>query len=255
MKYGLCCGQEGFALASGAGLDYAEPAFAALHNMDDEQIARIKRAAKDAGITIDGFNGFFGGEIMLHRDGVDEILSYAEKNFQIARMLDASYCVLGSGRNRAVPEGADREAAADRFRMLLDRIGTAGKKYGVRVYLEPLRYAESNLINTFSEGVEFCRGIGNDNVGCMLDLFHFFMNGEDLSVIDGLRPGELGHIHIARPNADRGCPRESDRQTIGEWAKKLKEYGYDGRISLEYVRGADQASELAEAAGVLKIFG
>ena len=89
----------------------------------------------------------------------------------------------------------------------------------------------------------------------MLDLFHFFMNGEDLSVIDGLRPGELGHIHIARPNADRGCPRESDRQTIGEWAKKLKEYGYDGRISLEYVRGADQASELAEAAGVLKIFG
>ena len=253
-RYGICCGADRFALAAEKGFGYVEPALASLHNADDALLASVKRRADEAGVRIDGFNCFFGGEIMLHRDAPEDIAAYAERNFEIARKLEASYCVIGSGRSRAVPEGADRGAALENLRRMLDMIGTAGKKHGIRIFVEPLQKAETNLINTFSEGLALCRSIGSDNVGCMLDLYHFYMNGEDLSELDEAGPGELCHVHIARPDPDRGYLRETDREKLTEWANKLKSKGYGGRISIECTWGADIPAEFGSSAKMLSLF-
>ena len=254
MKYGLCCGPDLYGCAAENGLTYVEPALNALRGRSGAETEEMLSRAAEAGVTIDGFNCFFGGNVDLYGDE-DAVLSYARENFEIVRALCGRYCVIGSGRFRSVPAGMTRETAADRFAHLLDALGKEAGKAGIDLYLEPLSAAETNMINTFAEGIALCRRIGNPHVGCLIDFFHFAMNGEDLSEFDGLLPGEPAHVHIARPARDRGGPKEEDRDALAAWAAALRGCGYDGRISLECSWGADKAKEIARATSLLRVFG
>lgn len=254
MIHGVCCGAAGIKAAADAGLAYIEPALNQMRSLDGEKLDAIRREAEAAGVPAAGFNCFFGGEIMLYKTDRDEILGYAEHNFKVAQRLGGSYCVIGSGRSRSVPDGGDRAAAEDSFCKTVSAIGRLAAEYGVDLYLEPLQRAETNFMNTLTDGVRLCRRIGMDNVGVLLDLYHFYQNGEELSELDCLTPGELRHVHIARPNADRGYLREEDSKTLSAWAEKLKSTGYDGRISLECTWGGDFAAEVKTSARMLELF-
>ena len=108
------------------------------------------------------------------------------------------------------------------------------------------------MINTFEQGLALCRAAGVGNLGCLVDLYHFYKNGEDLSVFDDLEPGDLRHVHLARPDEDRRAPTEADAETLKLWAEKLKASGYDGRVSLECIWGDDFGGEAKTAAKILK---
>ncbi len=254
MIHGVCCGAAGIKAAADAGLGYIEPALNQMRSLDDEKLDAIRREAEAAGVPAAGFNCFFGGEIMLYKTDRDEILGYAEHNFKVAQRLGGSYCVIGSGRSRAVPDDMDRAAAEDAFCSIVSAMGKIAAKYGLELVIEPLQTAETNFINTLSDGLRISRRIGAENVGCLVDFYHFYQNGEDLSEFDSLEPGKLRHVHIARPNADRGYLREEDSKTLSAWAEKLKKTGYDGRISLECTWGGDFAAEVKTAARMLELF-
>ena len=254
MKLGVCCAENGFSAVGKSGFSYAEIATAFVRGKDNASILELRKRAEENGLTIDGFNGFFTGNISLYNDPIDKILDFSEEAFNAAAVLGASYCVVGSGAYRAVPEGMDREKAYDRFMNLMDHMGKRAAGYGVEVILEPLRKAETNLLNTFSEGLEFCRAIGNPNVGCLVDFYHFFMNGEELSVFDTVKPGELRHVHIARPDPDRGQPKAEDAVVLKEWADALKRAGYSGRVSVECAWKGDFEQGTKEAYANLDAF-
>jgi sugar phosphate isomerase/epimerase len=110
------------------------------------------------------------------------------------------------------------------------------------------------MINTIADGIRIKRAVDRKNLGCLVDFFHAYSNGEDLSSLDELRPGELIHAHIARPNPDRGNPGEEDLPVLIAWRDKLREIGYDGRLSVECVWKPDFDSAAAETAKVMKIF-
>lgn len=250
-EIGVCCLPDNFAAAKNAGLDYTEMSMAYLHDKPAEELKEIKNKADVFGLKTPGFNGFFGGGISIYNDPLDKILSYCKKSFEIANSFDASYCVFGCGWLRRVPEGADKTATEKSFTEILCRIAELAAGYGVDMALEPLCYDETNLINTFEEGLKVCRAANIKNLGCLIDFYHFFKNGEDLSVFDTLKKGEPRHVHLARPNLDRAAPKEEDREAIKIWADKLRGAGYDGRISLECRWGADFGKELKTAAAVL----
>ena len=254
MIHGVCCGMAGIAAAAEAGLSYVEPALVQVRGYSDAQLDEMRETALAAGVAVAGFNCFFGGEIMLYETDPGVILEYAKRNFEVVKRLGGRYCVIGSGRSRSVPDGGNRSAAEDSFCETVSAIGRLAAEYGVDLYLEPLQRAETNFMNTLTDGVRLCRRIGMDNVGVLLDLYHFYQNGEELSELDCLMPGELRHVHIARPNADRGYLRESDKETLSAWAEKLKSTGYDGRISLECTWGGDFAAEVKTAARMLELF-
>jgi sugar phosphate isomerase/epimerase len=233
MKIGVCCGEREFNAAGRSGFAYVEMSAQTVRNLDAEALKALRERAFSEGLTIDGFNGFFSGEVSLYDDPLEKITAYAEKNFYAARELGASYCVVGSGRNRFVPEGMDKKDAEAKFMEIMDGIGDKAGQYGVQVILEPLRYAETNLLNTLSEGIAFCRAVGNPNVSCLVDFYHFFMNGESYDIFDTLRPGEITHVHLARPNQDRVYPKKEDAPVLEQWAGLLRKIKYDRRISLE----------------------
>ena len=251
IEIGVCCLPDNFAAVKDAGLDYVEMSMAYLHDKKSEELKEIKRKSDGLGLSTPGFNGFFGGGISLYNDPLDKILSYCKQSFEIANSFDASYCVFGCGWLRRVPEGADKAETEARFADILCNISNLAAGYGVQIALEPLCYDETDLINTFEEGLNVCRRANVKNLGCLVDFYHFYKNGEDLSVFDTLKDGEPCHVHLARPDADRAAPTDKDKETLIKWADKLNAAGYDGRISLE-CRWNDFDNELKTAAAVLK---
>ncbi len=251
-EIGVCCLPDNFAAVKEAGLDYTEMSLAYLHDKKREELKEIKDKANGLGLKTPGFNGFFGGGISLYNDPLEKILSYCRVNFEAANALDASYCVFGCGWLRRVPAGADKTETVKRFTDILYRIAELAGEYGVQICLEPLCCDETDVINTFEEGLSVCRAADIENLGCLVDFYHFYKNGEDLSVFDTLKPGEPRHVHLARPDADRGAPTKNDRSGLALWAEKLKACGYDGRISLECRWGGDFDGELKAAAEILK---
>ncbi len=252
MKFGVCCVPDNFVPAKKAGLDYAEISMAYLHGKSDAELREIKQKAAENGLYIDGFNGFFGSGISLYNDALETVLDYSKVNFETANILDGQYCVLGCGWLRKTPEGKDKAETEKRFAYILSQIAELAGAYGVELILEPLCKEETDIINTFEEGLRLCRAADIKSLGCLVDFYHFYKNGEDLSVFDDLREGEPRHVHLARANDDRAAPGQEDRETLQKWAEKLKKAGYDRRISLECRWSADFESDLITAASLLK---
>ena len=250
MKLGVCRTDDVFVTTADNGLEYIEPAMCAIRDRSTADLSELRKKAEDKGLTLDGTNGFFGGDINLY-EGDNAVYDYAKHNFEAANVIGASYCVIGSGTARSAPDGGEKRAYYEKFAEIIYNVGTIAGEYGVEIYIEHLRREESNLINTFDEAVRLCRKVGLQNVGCLLDFFHFYSSGESLTELDMLKPGELKHVHIARPNADRLAPKKEDEKAVGEWIDKLKQIGYGGRISLE-CRWENFESELAVSAGVLR---
>lgn len=232
MKFGVCGKQPQFAAAAAAGLDYFELPLAKIRDLDEGQLAQMRSELKDLSLPAECCNQFFHGATDLYGDEA-AVLRDAAENLTLATSFGCEIAVVGSGKARAVPEGMEKAEAEDRFLRIMDRVGSMAADHGIKIAIEPLNYGETNLINTVTECMEFCRRLGNANVGCLVDFFHFYRNGEDLNDLNKLRPGELLHAHLARPNPDRGAPQPEDDETLKAWAAKLREIGYDRRLSLE----------------------
>ncbi len=248
---GICCSDKSAAAVARHGFRYIEPAMTSLRRLSDADLKEIRCRTEDAGVYLAGTNCFFGGDVTLYNDGGSMAVEYAKRNLEVAAIIGASYCVIGSGRARSVPFGSDRDKIMYSFIRLIDEIGGFAASFGVKIALEPLQMAETNLINTLSECVDICRATGNSNVGCLVDFYHFYRNGEDLSEFDLLKPGELVHVHIAGPDSDRSFPRKSDAGTLEGWFGRLRQIGYDGKVSLECSWGEDFEEGLAESIAVI----
>lgn len=254
MNYGICCGPDRFDCLAENGYSYAEPPMAALRGLDDERLFEIKAKADRCGIAVEGFNCFFGGDAKLNSDPEDSLLAYAGRNFKVANILGASYCVIGSGVSRRIPDENLRDALLEKYVRVFDSIASLGAKFGVRTIFEPLCKDETNFCNTLTEGIEFVRRVGNENLGCLVDFYHFYLSGEDLSEFDILRPGELSHVHVARPDPDRAYLKEENRATFVKWAEALRRVGYDGNLSIECTFGKDFEAEIRASRPMLALF-
>ena len=254
MQLGICCGTDQFETAKRTGFDYAEPSVQTFRSMDNNELKNVRKNLDDIGFRIDGFNCFFSGDVSLYCDSTDSIVEYAKRNFEIANCFDSDYCVIGSGRARSIPVDMEREKAEYIFMSLVNSLADTGAGFGIKLYIEPLNYNETNYINTLSDAIRMKRELNNCNVGCLVDFFHFFKNKENNSEFDLLREGELTHVHLARPNDDRDAPVKEDCIILSEWSNILKKLNYNGRISLECLWKNGMENSIEEAFEQLSVF-
>ena len=59
----------------------------------------------------------------------------------------------------------------------LKPIADYAAEHNIKLAIEPLNRFETDFVNTVDQGLEFCRRVGHDNVGLLLDTFH--MNIEE----------------------------------------------------------------------------
>lgn len=254
MRFGACCGTDKLPILKKHGYDYIELNFSDIALSDGARFGEICGEIEHYGLSAECYNGFFKPDIKLN-DGADYafIAEYAEKGFSRAERLGGKIAVLGSGVARKIPDGYSRDKAIEQFVRVLNICGEAAGKHGMKLAVEPLNVNETNFINTVADGMEICRLADNENVKCLVDFFHLYMNGEAADSVKNSN-GMLIHAHIARPNPDRNAPTVADMSECTAWAAALRACGYDSRISLEGGFNPDFETAVREARRVLEVF-
>src|SRR5215472_2068249 len=149
----------------------------------------------------------------------------------LARMerLGAGVLVVGSGGARTVPDGFDHERALEQFAGFLRDVAVRAADHGVTVVLEPLRPAETNLLNTVSESAAFLRERDMGPARLLADLYHIREQGEAMDVL-GDAADLLAHTHVA--GVGRGGPAP-DAEDLEPFLRALHDAGYAGDCSIE----------------------
>jgi D-psicose/D-tagatose/L-ribulose 3-epimerase len=242
----LRCGVAAFAatnplqdagLLAAWGADYAEPALSKTAALSEEEFAAAKKKVEATSIRVEAMNWFVPGDVKLTGPAADraKIRAYLEKALARAEALGAKVIVFGSPAARSVPDGYPRDKAWDQLKDFLRQCADVieRNRYGMVIAIEPLRKAESNIVNTAAEGLKLAREVGHPKIRLLIDFYHLGIENEDPAVVLEAR-GYLAHLHIALPNEGRTWPRaESDDPRLGRFFANLKAIGYDGRISLE----------------------
>jgi D-psicose/D-tagatose/L-ribulose 3-epimerase len=111
-----------------------------------------------------------------------------------------------------------------------------GQKEGVKLALEPLNRFETYFLNRHDQALLLAEQVGPE-CGICLDVFH--LNIEEVNMYDAIRKSKarLVDFHVA----------DNNRMPCGhgacDWAKiigTLKEIGYDGALTVEFVAPLDR---------------
>ncbi|MCH3965800.1 MAG: sugar phosphate isomerase/epimerase [Clostridium sp.] len=126
---------------------------------------------------------------------------------------------------------------------VLNELADIADKYGIRLAIEFVGHPQCT-INTFGQAYDIVKAVNRDNVGLVLDCFHFHAMGsriEDLQKADG---SKIFILHIDdTEDFPIGSLVDEDRLWPGEGAidldsilSTLKKIGYSDMVSIEEFR-------------------
>jgi len=121
--------------------------------------------------------------------------------------------------------------------------------HSVSLAVEPLNRYETTLINTVEQGLELLDHVGENNLGLLLDTFH--MNIEEPSIVDSIHraAGRILHVHVADSNRH---PPGSGHLDFPVILRELKEVGYQGYLSGEFMPLPDADTAAAQSIALLR---
>lgn len=247
MRFGLCGGLEGAEAAARAGWDYMEVGVGTFVPLEsDSAYAEVRGRVASMPIPIEAANCFIPGHLRLTGPEVDERATLAYVDVALTRMAEAGVriVVLGSGGARSLPEGWPTERGIEQLATFLQRAGRLADGVGMVIAVEPLRRAESNLLNRVREAVDLCAQVGHPAVRPLADLYHMTEEGESITAVRDLA-SVLAHVHVA--DTGRAPPGQGSGDLRG-FLDALWGGGYAGRISVECSwRGVEGEQEHALA--------
>jgi 2-keto-myo-inositol isomerase len=155
----------------------------------------------------------------------------------------------------ARPEGMAWEQIKTETVSALQDLADVAAPYGVQLGFEFLAPA-NNSVRTLAQGWEIVQAAGRENVGLVIDTYHFYVGGSSWESLEEFDIDRLLVVHI---NDVEGLPLEQltdgDRMLPGEGViplhrilSRLHARGYDGAYSLEVMRPAYRKREPLEYA-------
>lgn len=177
--------------------------------------------------------------------------------------------VLGAGHNCLSGDKAERQAAVERAKWVIDctralggsiiagpmhsqlghftgqgptaqerkrgiefhrRVGDHAGKHGVRFALEALNRFECYFINTMEQMVGYLDEVDHPAIKGMYDTFHANIEEKDLAAAIKAIKRHMIHVHISEN--DRGTPGKG-HVPWAETYKALRAVKYDGRLTIE----------------------
>lgn len=267
MRYGVCgnlCakGTDSIGLtmavkAAEAGFDYVEMPVGDMLALPETERKDAVRNIKVSGIDCDVMNNFFPRELKLTGPLVDRerIREYYRCAFELADSLGCRKIVFGSPFAKSYPLGFDPSEAYWQLQDLTKEIDNYAHENNFSIIIEPIHRFESNLINTFAEGIRFIDEIEAKATGVMVDYYHMHRNGENYDELKRSGKGCLKHIHFASPfhpgEGERVFPLDLREWDYGPFAEVIREIGYDETVSIE-ARTTDFNKQGRIALNVLK---
>lgn len=157
----------------------------------------------------------------------------------LAGRIDIPVIVLGSPKNRIIPN----EMAPDMTQVIaydvLTELGDAAASAGTSIALEanPMAYG-TNFATTFAESAAIAGHVDHPAIGINLDLGSFILNDEVDILPNLLRDGYpwVRHVHISAPFLK---PVASETVAIEALFETLRALKYDRWVSIEMVNVFD----------------
>ena len=191
----------------------------------------FKAMLSDYSLRADCFNSFIPADLKVTGPNVDKVRldNYLANATERAAELGGEIIVFGSGGARQVPEGFSHKRAHDQILEFLDAAANYAGQHGLVIAIEPLNSAETNVITSIAEAVQFADELMQPEVKVLVDFYHQMLEGEAFDEI--VQAGErIVHVHVA--DTDRLYPG-SGEYDYQRFAKSLADAGYNKRVSVE----------------------
>lgn len=235
MKYGLCCSVEAARKAVELGIDYVEVGAVGFNGLEPTW----NKAAYE-GLPVEATNVFFPGSIRLFGDNRTPFEDYAKRTVERAAEVGVKVMVIGSGGSRTAPDGYDPLQAKAEFVNVVAKVQEIARPFGIVIAPESLTRLETNVGNDLGR---LSRALAAKGLAYTADSFHVLKEwaldlGIEPAPVEGPSeqhwreqiPHAPAHIHIG--DYPRNAPKADDPMMVG-FARRVKELGYDARISLE----------------------
>ena len=203
--------------------------------IDEAQAERIGATVRAAGLSVVGLHWLLARPDGLHVTCADDAVRARTREFlcHLARLCAAmggELLVLGSPRQRDVPDGERHEDAFGRAADLCRGVCETAGPLGVRLAIEPLAPAVTNFITSAAEAARLIEAI--DHPACRLHLDAAAMASEQQPAerIVAEHAHLLAHVHANDPAG--GEPGSGDLD-LAPMVRALCEADYSGWLSVE----------------------
>ena len=226
--------------ASAAGFDLIEIWAAKLREfLKTKTAADLKNLLNEAGLEPYSINSI---EHITFRDAEDygKIKAECAELSKIAGEIGCPYVVVVPGK---LPENVSQEKILDESVRVLNELADIAELHNVSLAFEFLGQTDCSV-----QTLDFCKEIvektDRENVGLVIDTFHFYAGNSSFEAIDALDPEKLFIFHI---NDAENLPKENltdaHRLYPGEGILPIKEIkkhfdkiGYNRMVSIEIFR-------------------
>jgi len=169
-----------------------------------------------------------------------KIKTETEELSKIAGKIGCPYVVVVPGK---LPRGATEEIIINESVNVLNELADIAEKYNVGLAFEFLGQADCS-VQTLDLDKKIIKKVNRENVGLVIDTFHFYAGNSTFEAIETLDPKKLFIFHI---NDAENLPKENltdaHRLYPGEGILPIKEIkerfdriGYDRMVSIEIFR-------------------
>ena len=219
------------------GFDYVEPAGIKIMKLNDTEFRAAVERARDCRIHVEAMCTLLPADLKVVGPAVDflRLRNYVEQALARAEALGVRTIMFGSPGSRNLPNGFSRDRAWTQLQEFLHWTGNeiVRNKYGSVIAIEPLRKAESNIINSVAEAYELVLQTNHSKIQIVVDFFHLAEEGEDPKILLKVKD-HIAHLHFANPQGGRVFPCDaSENPAYVPFFANIRASGYCGRLSLE----------------------
>jgi len=173
-------------------------------------------------------------------DDYEGIKAETEELTSIAGAIGCPYVVIVPGK---LPEGKSEEEIIERSVEVLRELGEIAAGHGVSLAFEFLGQTDCS-VQTLDLCKEIVERTDRENIGLVIDTFHFYAGNSSFEAIDGLDPAKLFIFHINdAENLSKEELTDAHRLYPGEGILPIREIkarfdsiGYDRMVSIEIFR-------------------
>ena len=169
-----------------------------------------------------------------------QIKAETEELTSIAGEIGCPYVVVVPGK---LPENASKEEIINESVRVLNELGDIAEKHNVGLAFEFLGQTDCS-VQTLDLCNEIVEKVNRENIGNVIDTFHFYAGNSTFEAIDTMKPEKLFIFHI---NDAENLPKENltdaHRLYPGQGILPIKEIkahfdkiGYDRMVSIEIFR-------------------
>jgi 2-keto-myo-inositol isomerase len=170
----------------------------------------------------------------------ENIKRETEELSKIANEINCPYVVVVPGK---LPNNASEEEIIEESVKVLNELADIAEKYNVGLAFEFLGQFDCS-VQTLDLDKKIIERVNRENVGLVIDTFHFYAGNSSFEAIETLDPNKLFIFHI---NDAENLPKESLTDAhrlypgegilpIKEIKKRFEKIGYDRMVSIEIFR-------------------